>query len=422
MDNLFVKHYGEYSLRYWIRLLLKSDITLPSFQRLFVWEKEQVESFIHSIDNKQFVPPVIIGNYIEGKKDSNWILDGQQRLCSLLFAYIGMYPKINEFKINDIGMPDGGDEEDDAGDEERLISSNYILDYIQKLTKNNGINDRLALINKIETDGKFQSKEKGKIMVNDFDGFFDNNYLPFIYIKCINKCDTPDEVNNEKEYYANLFYNINAKGTSLSVQESRNAILWFLGKEMRELLGTELKINISGKDEVKDIVVYLAIISFIYHNYKENNDTLDNAKTNLLRGYSGKVGRDQFALDFINNINNKNYIYMFGDFSKIFKNCSDAIKKVRDCINSLNTIKYNNIAEFEIRFFGMLYWQVFCKNVIDIEKCNEEIERQIDSLIYKQEKKDDYTRNVNTLRRIRDRVKTSIEFYKDHCKKIGNLF
>lgn len=113
---------------------------------------------------------------------------------------------------------------------------------------------------------------------------------------------------------------------------------------------------------------------------------------------------------------------MFGDFSKIFKNYSDAIKKVRECINSLNTIKYNNIAEFEIRFFGMLYWQVFCKNVIDIEKCNEEIERQIDSLIYKQEKKDDYTRNVNTLGRISDRVKTSIEFYKDHCKKIGNLF
>ena len=422
MKNLFTKYYGEYSLRHWIRLLLKSDVTLPSFQRLFVWGKDQVESFIHSIEKKQFVPPVIIGNYIENEKDSNWILDGQQRLCSLIFAYIGMYPKINEFKIKDSSILDGSDEEDDMVDGEEHISSNHVLDYIQVLAKNKEINNLSGFVNQIETEGKFQSKEKEKIKVNDFDSFFDNNYLPFIYIKCINSCVTPADVENEKEYYANLFYNINAKGTSLSVQESRNAILWFLGKEMRELLGTELKINISGKDEVKDIVVYLAIISFIYHNYKENNDTLDNAKSKLLRGYSGKVGRDQFALDFINNINNKNYIHMFGDFSKIFKNYSDATKRVKECINSLNTIKYNSIAEFEIRFFGMLYWQVFCENDIDIEKCNDEIESQIDSLIYKQEKKEDYIRNVNTMGRIRDRVKSSIQFYSSFVKRIGGLF
>ena len=422
MDNLFVKHYGEYSLRYWIRLLLKSDITLPSFQRLFVWEKEQVESFIHSIKNKQFVPPVIIGNYIEGKKDSNWILDGQQRLCSLLFAYIGMYPKINEFKIDDIGMPDGSDEEDDAGDKENPISSNYVLDYIQKLTKNNGINDRLALINKIETDGKFQSKEKEKIKVDDFDAFFDNNYLPFIYIKCIDKCDTPDEVNNEKEYYANLFYNINAKGTSLSVQESRNAILWFLGEEYNELLNIELKINISGNNERKDIVFYLAVVSFVYNHCKVNNVSLDDTMLKLLRGCSSKVGKNQFALDYINNINYKNFVHMFGNFNLIFNNLSETIDRIRDCIKDLKDIKYNSIAEFEIRFFGVLYWKVFCKYELDVKECDKTIAKQLDILLYSDEKKEDYIRNVNSLRRIKNRVKTSIKFYQNYCKKIGGLF
>ena len=37
-------YYGEYTLEYWISLILKKDIILPSYQRHFVWEKNDVET------------------------------------------------------------------------------------------------------------------------------------------------------------------------------------------------------------------------------------------------------------------------------------------------------------------------------------------------------------------------------------------
>lgn len=83
-------YYGEYSLRHWIDLLLSGNITLPEYQRSFVWGINAVEDFIESLKNREFIPPVIIGNF---GNECNYIIDGQQRLTSLLLAYIGKMPR-----------------------------------------------------------------------------------------------------------------------------------------------------------------------------------------------------------------------------------------------------------------------------------------------------------------------------------------
>ena len=54
-------YYGEYSLKHWIELILKGNILLPWYQRSFVWEKEQIKSLIKTLDNNQFIPPIVIG-------------------------------------------------------------------------------------------------------------------------------------------------------------------------------------------------------------------------------------------------------------------------------------------------------------------------------------------------------------------------
>ena len=96
-------YYGEYSLKHWINMILKKKITLPEYQRSFVWSDKAVKRFIQSLKDKQFIPPVTIAHYkIENEdNETNLILDGQQRLTSLLLAAIDSCPDKNKFEKSD---------------------------------------------------------------------------------------------------------------------------------------------------------------------------------------------------------------------------------------------------------------------------------------------------------------------------------
>lgn len=64
MEN-FKVYYGEYNLQHWIKLILKKDIELPSYQRNFVWTEDKVIKLMESLKSGLFVPPVVIGTYFE---------------------------------------------------------------------------------------------------------------------------------------------------------------------------------------------------------------------------------------------------------------------------------------------------------------------------------------------------------------------
>ena len=109
-------YYGEYSLKHWINMILKKKITLPEYQRSFVWSDKAVKRFIQSLKDKQFIPPVTIAHYkIENEdNETNLILDGQQRLTSLLLAAIDSCPDKNKFeKSDDVTKSEDDSEEDD---------------------------------------------------------------------------------------------------------------------------------------------------------------------------------------------------------------------------------------------------------------------------------------------------------------------
>ena len=119
-------YYGEYTLKYWIELLLKQDLVLPPYQRSFVWTEAQVKGFIKGIEDDGFVPPVTIGVCNIGGTNQNLILDGQQRLSSLLLAYFKVYPKKDAFpRGGDLVLADGTAEEDD--DEQPVDYINWSL-------------------------------------------------------------------------------------------------------------------------------------------------------------------------------------------------------------------------------------------------------------------------------------------------------
>ncbi|UKI56530.1 MAG: DUF262 domain-containing protein [Treponema succinifaciens] len=114
-------YYGEYTLKHWIDLILSNNIVLPEYQRLFVWDKNKVVKLIDSFSKDCFVPPVTIGSYKKDSKQLNLIIDGQQRLTSLLLAYLSIYPKEDCFKPSAKDMDSFADENDDFNDDENSI-------------------------------------------------------------------------------------------------------------------------------------------------------------------------------------------------------------------------------------------------------------------------------------------------------------
>lgn len=91
-------YYGEYSLYHWIKLILKKNIVLPDYQRNFTWTLETRENLIKSLREKEFVPPVTIGFFSEDGKNENIIIDGQQRLTSILLSVLGYFPDREAYK------------------------------------------------------------------------------------------------------------------------------------------------------------------------------------------------------------------------------------------------------------------------------------------------------------------------------------
>ena len=104
-------YYGEYTLIHWIKLMLTGNIVLPEYQRRFVWQERDVKRLIQSLKEGQFIQPVTIALYNDGTKKMNLILDGQQRLTSLLLAYLGYFPDKKKFEE---GSADAIASEDDS--------------------------------------------------------------------------------------------------------------------------------------------------------------------------------------------------------------------------------------------------------------------------------------------------------------------
>lgn len=84
--------YGEYTLKLWIDMMLSDNIVLSDYQRHFVWRERDVKRLIQSLKDGQFVQLVMVALYDAGITQQNLILDGQQRLTSLLLAYLGYFP------------------------------------------------------------------------------------------------------------------------------------------------------------------------------------------------------------------------------------------------------------------------------------------------------------------------------------------
>ena len=150
-------HYGEFTLDYWLDQLISGGIVLPEYQRSFVWSKDQIINLIKSVGKDEFVPPITIGKL----DDKNIIIDGQQRLTSIVLAYLNIVPSERRYKKT---IKVEGDNEDDELEEEKILEQYKISNSIfekDKDYKNDILNLRESSENlKLQTKGSNRSNNK----------------------------------------------------------------------------------------------------------------------------------------------------------------------------------------------------------------------------------------------------------------------
>ena len=393
MDNKV--YYGEYTLMHWINLILKRNIILPDYQRYFVWNQDKTKELINAFKEKQFIPPVTIGSFKNEEESINLILDGQQRLTSILLAYIGIFP---DKKASSQGKQIGFMDENDNLIEEESIDNILEWNFNRLLEKGNTksqIRENLISENYVNIDFGID------------EDFLNNNFLGFSYL-----VPQLDDAKAQQRFYSKVFRNINIQGEVLLPQESR-AALYYLDKDLDKYFVPKFVEQILVNNTKVDFVRYLALLS----QYKK-----DKAADNLAKGFVRKM--EKYYEEYIYFTVGEEDSNMFVKYSEVFKDKEEYKNIFKILENTLSKIglikKYNSIIDIDIALFGLIYFIVFEKREIDCDKKNEiisEIEAKIKSI--KEPQKNSLNLHVKSpaaFKYLRARVKSSIEIYEGYIK------
>lgn len=371
-------YYGEYSLKHWIDLILNGNIVLPSYQRHFVWKAEAVQEFINALKEKQFVPPVTIGAFNIDSKCQNLIIDGQQRLTSILLAFVDLFPDKEKYKNPINHAPNENDDEQDEDEEQLDIIEWTFETYIDEKKKN-------------------QKGYYHKLGLNDIDeDFLNKTFLGFSYLVPAKSTDTA-----QQKYYSTVFRNINIKGEKLLVQESRKS-LYFLNSSLAQFFEPEFCKSLTINKAKIDLVRYLSLLSQ-YHKEKRSD--------NVAKYYGRKL--EEYYEEYIYSIAGENSSKMFDDFSEIFpdSNYNTRFELLYKSIKSLSINHFQSIIDSDMYLFGLIYVIVFEKKAINLEMADslkQKLTTTIDLF------KNDYShkKTPSALKYIRARIEKSISVYR----------
>lgn len=384
-------YYGEYSLAYWIQMILKGNIVLPEYQRTFVWNKDDYTNLIDSFKEKQFIPPVTIGAYKTTNGQDNLIIDGQQRLTSVFLAYIERFPKKEAGTGNIENLVNENDDDSDDDEQENMIEWTFK----DLLAKGNNKGEIIAKC----------PQEKYEILDHLDDDFFNKNFLGFAYI--VPSTSTEEE---QQKFFSTLFRNINIRGKSLYVLESR-ASLYFLNHQLKEWFNPEFCKEISSsivdksRKSSMDFVRYVALLS----QYKKKG-----SERGIGYGYASKM-ENYYETYIYSVVGNKDSI-IFGKFSDIFtdKNYKPYLDEIDRLITELNyRRRFQSIIDLDLYFFGLIYFTAFEKRVLDASR-KDALEEELKNAINDIKGNGLHTKSPACLKYLRERIFKSIEIYQKY--------
>ena len=357
-------YYGEYSLAYWIELILTRKIVLPKYQRHFVWNKDSLKTLINTFQDNRFVPPVTIGAFCKSDGSiTNYIIDGQQRLTSILLAYLDLFPDKEKYKTHLLALARG----EESIDEDEGDPYDNVLEWNLSYLTEKG-NDKNEICSKLEEDNYMSI---GLELPNQF---FHEHYLGFSYIVPAASDETSQQCS-----YTKMFRDINVQGVQLIDIESRRS-LYFLNERYEDFFEpafvANYYVNRVGEKQQLDFTRYLCLLSAFKKSNNENR---------VARGFSGKRIEKYIEMYIYSVVGNDNED-IFGRFSEIFpgSDFAEDIQCLKSTLENLNLPKeYPSIINMDMYFFGLIYHVLLCHRHIDISRkwqLKNRIERRINDL------------------------------------------
>jgi len=386
MDNRV--YYGQYSLRHWLDLILKQNIILPEYQRLFVWDEQKVRTLIKALKNKQFVPPITIGSFKINGVTQNLILDGQQRLTTVLLAYLGLFPDKEIFKATVERLASEND--DDVDTEEQL--DNILKWNFKELTKKG--NDRDVILRKI-AEGNYK-----KIDFEINENFLKKTFLGFSFLVPQN-----DDQHVQQKYYSSVFRSINIAGQRLFPQESRQS-LYFLKGGLRNFFDPPFMKRVTIKnystESTVDFVRFLAILSQYSKDGNANHIAarFKSKMEDYYEEYIYSVAGDEPSIKY----QPFTEIFVNGDFQPRFENLDRTISELNI------PAQFTSIIEMDTYLFGLIYAVIFENKLIDISRKTELI-ADVETKIAEFKRVDAHKKAPSALKYLRARINASIEIY-----------
>lgn len=416
-------YYGEYSLDYWIELILSKNIILPDYQRNFSWDETKREKLITSLKNKEFVPPVIIGSFTKNGLKENLLIDGQQRLTSILLSVLGFFPDRETYKKHSKDkVRKYIDENDDFAGE--TDSSTDVINW----TFNDLLIEDNLTISKIKST--LEKDEYFKALNNDNEidnSFLKNTFLGFSYLVPSNS-----QRGDQQRYYSSVFRNINRQGMSLTGQESREA-LYYLDESKTSFFKPKFINLIEGELSI-DFIRYLSILS----QYKK-----EGSVQNLCSGFGGRKEKlEEYYENCINFIIGDKNIKYYISYEELFDtneqllSCeqphSGRYSKMSNFISDspLSKKTFDSIIDCDLYYFGLIYLIIFENKNIDLEKWSDitkKIEKSIEEFkapyldkqgvptyeLSKAVSRSFHQKNPSALKYLRERVEKSIAIYRE---------
>ena len=371
--------------------MLTKKIVLPRYQRHFVWNITDVKEMIESLKEKRFVPPVTIGSFNKDEKKQNLIIDGQQRLTSILLAYLGIFPDKERYKAHLVALANGEEEVPEEGEDP---FDNVLLWNFEKLTEK-GV-QKMDILSKLE-QGNYQMVDFG-LTEDDMK----QSFIGFSYI-----VPDDDDTTAQQQYYSKIFREINRKGVNLLELESRKS-LYFLNDKYEDFFAPdfmeEFHVQMAvGIQQQFDFVRYLSMLSA----YEKQGRNVKK----VARGYCRIM--EKYYEEYIFSVIEGKYEDKFGRFEDLFENqnYADDMKRLKNAIDILEVPKtFPSIINMDLYFFGLIYQVLFMHN--DLNKDHREtLKDQLEAAITTFRDNPKHAVAPAQMGHLRERITTSIDIY-----------
>jgi hypothetical protein len=389
MDNRV--YYGEYSLKHWVDLILKRNIVLPEYQRYFVWEEKHVGKLIETLRRNEFVPPVTIGAFKSEDGNQNLVLDGQQRLTSILLAYLGLFPDRENYKKAIETFANEDDELEDEGEFENVIEWTFAT-LIAKGKDRQTIHNAVA-------QGHYKPLNLG---VDD--AFLKSKFLGFSYL-----VPNISDKKVQQKYYSSVFRNINIQGRPLHAQESRKSF-YFLDNAMTTFFDPQFVKGFSVRNAAKlgklDFVRYLAMLS----QYKKDGNT-----DNIAKGYKSRM--EEYYEQYIYSVVGETSLPMFDDFTTLFPGSvyKYRFQRLEKAIAELEiSTEFSSIIDIDMYFFGLIYWIIFEDKTIEASG-KEPLRQSLDAKIEDFRADAPHAKSPAAFKYLKSRIEASVEVYQAYA-------